>query len=55
MKDELYRLFPGREYETGLDAGCGMLSFFEFVYVKNPVLVDISKTYSYEIKGSVYV
>jgi len=37
------KLFPGRNFENGADIGCGSLTFFDYLKVENPLLIDITE------------
>lgn len=45
MLRSLQSFFPSRVYEYGVDIGCGTTSFFEFLSVVNPLLIDLAVPY----------
>ena len=45
LRDDLAKLVNETKFERGVDIGCGTMTFFEFVMVKDPLLVDISDEY----------
>lgn len=46
LKSHLDRLFGlDKKYKTGLDLGCGTVTFFDLIDVEDSVLIDLSQSY----------
>ena len=45
MKKMLELHFPSRKFKSGLDLGCGTVTFFDFIEIEKATLVDISEDY----------